>query len=139
MNRKAFTLIEIMIVVAIVALLAGIAVPALLRARMSANETSAQAVLKSFATACESYAAANAALYPSQVENLTNGSPPYFSYDLETRNRERYVFTVDFTSGNDGYTLTAAAKPNAGNWDYQITTGAVFKRSKPGQDNWQAY
>lgn len=139
MKRKAFTLIEIMIVVAILALLAGIAVPALLRARMSANQTSAQAVLKSFAAACEGYAAANAALYPSQVENLTNGSPPYFSYDLETRNRERYVFTVDFGSSNDGYTLTAAAEPNAGNWDYQITTGSSLKRSKPGQNNWQFF
>ena len=139
MKRKAFTLIEIMIVLAIVALLAGIAVPAVLRARMSANETLAQAALKSFATACESYAAANAALYPSQVENLTSGSPPYLSYDLETRNRERYVFTIDFGSVNDGYTVTAAAEPNAGNWDYQISTGAVFKRSKPGQNSWQFF
>jgi len=55
--RKGFTLVEIMIVVAIIALLAAIAIPNLLRARLNANDAAAKASLQALVTAIESYAA----------------------------------------------------------------------------------
>src|SRR5580692_5174367 len=81
--EQGFTLVEIMIVVAIIALLAAIAIPNLLRARMTSNDALAKATLRAISTAAESYGTANNGQYPvgSNLNALLTSTPPYINTD----------------------------------------------------------
>ena len=68
---QGFTLIELMIVIAIIAVLAGIMIPNFVKAREEARRTASIENLKSIGTALEMYAADNDGCYPAQLSKLT--------------------------------------------------------------------
>ncbi len=68
-KEKGFSLIELLIVVAIILIIAAIAIPNLLRSKMAANESSAVGSLRSIITAETTYATA----YPSVGYSNTLG------------------------------------------------------------------
>jgi len=73
---KGFSLIELLIVVAIILIIAAIAIPNLLRARIAANESSGAASIRTIATAEVSYATSYPAVgFPAAIASLGGAAP----------------------------------------------------------------
>lgn len=126
-NSKAFTLVEIMVVVLIIAILAAIAIPNLLRARITANESAAKATLKSISNALENYYSINSQ-YPLTTSPLIGDVPPYLSTDYFVGDHQGYNFAASLTL----YTYSVVATPvsaSTGTASYSINTQGVLAQN----------
>jgi prepilin-type N-terminal cleavage/methylation domain-containing protein/prepilin-type processing-associated H-X9-DG protein len=83
-NQKAFTLVELLVVIGIIALLISILLPALNKARQQAVLVQCMSNLKQCGMACNAYSADNHGVVLPSVYWGTNANPPSFSTNGST-------------------------------------------------------
>ena len=125
-NKKGFTLVEIIIVVAIIALLAAIAIPNLLRAKVSANDALAKGTLRTLSTATETYATANSGNYPLQSTSLTGATPAYVNKDYCGQTIAGFAYTCTFNASYYTFVAAPVTAGTTGTTTFTMTTGGVL-------------
>jgi prepilin-type N-terminal cleavage/methylation domain-containing protein len=95
-TTRGFTLIELMIVVAIIAIIAAIALPNMLRSRIQTNEASAVQGIRAIVSAETTFHAQNER-YSNVMAELTTATPPFLN--------------GDWTVAKNGYNFTLAGTP----------------------------
>jgi len=153
MRQRGFSLIELLIVVASILIIAAIAIPNLLRARMAANESSAASSVRTIKTAELMYYNAYPNIgYAVQLADLGGAQPcliptstaaclvpdPLANAGPGTQGKSGYVFSAvgapsTGASNNDTFVVGAApATPNVTGIRLFCTTNDNAVRANPG-------
>jgi type IV pilus assembly protein PilA len=128
-KQKGFSLIELLIVVAIILIIAAIAIPNLLRSKMAANEASAVASLRTVNTACATYSSTYGIGFPNNLASLapaaaaTSAAADLIDNVLSTGTKSGYTFTLTGAAAVGGIiqAYTASGNPATAN-----TTGIRY-------------
>ncbi len=139
-NSRGFSLIELLIVVAIILIIAAIAIPDLLKSRQAANQASAVGSLRTINTSEVTYASTYTTGFSSTLAQLDGTASPSTASSaglidtvLGSGLKSSYTFTYVPTNITatparvDGYHVTASpvAGPGNGNFYYTDMSGVI--------------
>jgi prepilin-type N-terminal cleavage/methylation domain-containing protein len=127
-ENKGFSLLELLIVVAIILIIATIAIPSLLRSRQAANESGAVANLRTINTAQVTYLSSAGGAFGTLPFLISAGLVD--SRFTPGGTVSGYVYTVTVGTGGSDYTAFAnPASTNTGRYGYYSTPDAVVRYS----------
>ena len=130
-QNHGYTLFEILIVVAIVALLATIAIPNILRVKQNSNDALAMVTLRTISTAAENFSSANNGDFPPDAVSMVTAKPPFLNFNYCTT--EPFAgYTYDCSGmSSSGYTIIARpiCRGITGSTTFTMTTGGVLTTS----------
>jgi type IV pilus assembly protein PilA len=126
-TNKGFSLLELLIVVAIILIIATIAIPSLLRSRQAAHEAAAVATLRTINTAEVTYLSTAAGQFGTIPDLITN---TLIASNFNPGPVSGYNFTIDIVAPFRDFTVWAfPASTNDGRYGYYITPDGVVKYS----------